>query len=116
MPGLYNQEVAAFPGLESWFLTAVLYGPRGTSLPQFGRYIVNGDRKPKLRILLPSVGEPVFERPMDLFQEFVCWHLTEGEGNRHPFTQGGRGTSDGGRDHPPLGVGSQPQGNCSVNS
>lgn len=54
------------------------------------------------QILLPSVGEPVFGLPMDLFQGFVRWHLIEGEGNIHPFAQGGRGTGDGQRDHPPL--------------
>lgn len=39
MPGLYNQEMAEFPGLESWFLTNTLCGPRGISLPPFGRCI-----------------------------------------------------------------------------
>lgn len=84
MPRLCNQEVAEFPGLESWFLTVMLYGPKGGSLPPFGRYAVNGDRKLKLRILLPDAGDPVFELPMDPFQEFACWHFTEGEGNTHP--------------------------------
>lgn len=36
MPGLYNREVAEFPGLEAWFLTAVLAGPQGARLPGFG--------------------------------------------------------------------------------
>lgn len=49
MPGLYNQEVAEFPGLEAWFLTAVLAGPKGARLPLVWKYIVNGDRKLKLR-------------------------------------------------------------------
>lgn len=118
MPGLYNQEVAEFPGLESWFLTAMVYGPTGTSLPLFGRYIVNGDRKLKLRIFLTSVGDFAFKLLMDPFQEFVCWHFTEGKGiiTYTPFTQGGRGTHDGGRGHPPLCVCSQPRGNYFVNS
>lgn len=78
-PGLYNEEVAGFPGLESWFLTIMLYGFQGASLSPFGRYSVNGDRKLKLRILLLYVGDPVSELLMDCFQEFVCWHLAEGK-------------------------------------
>ena len=45
---------------------------------------MNGDRKLTLRTLLPSAGDPVFALLMDLFQESVCWHLTEGKGNIHP--------------------------------
>lgn len=74
---------------------------------------MNGDRKLELRILLPYVGDPVLELLMDHFQEFVCWHLTEGKVIYTPGAQGGR---DGGRDHPPDGVRSQPRGNYIVNS
>lgn len=107
MPGLYNQEVAEFPGLESWFLTVMVYGPKGTSLPLFGRYIVNGDRKLKLRILLLYVGDFALKLLMDPFQEFVCWYLTEGKGNIHPFHTG-RTRDKRWRERPPSTLYSQP--------
>lgn len=78
--------MAEFPGLESWFLTVMVYGPTGTSIPLFGRYNVNRDRKLKLGILLLHVGDFAFELLMDVFQESVCWHLTEGKGNTHTHT------------------------------
>lgn len=107
MPGSYNQEVAEFPGLESWFLTVMVYGPTGTSIPLFGRYNVNRDRKLKLGILLLNVGDFAFELLMDVFQESVCWHLTEGKGNIHPFHT--RRTRDKRwRERPPSTLCSQP--------
>lgn len=92
MPGLYNQGVAAFPGLESWFWAAALSGPQGASLPRFGR---NTERRQAGEELGPpaSVGEAAFEVLAGLFQEFACWHLTEGEGNIQPLAQGGPGTA-----------------------
>lgn len=103
---LHNQEVAEFPSLESWFLTILLYDFPGASLPPFGRRRMNGDRKLKLGILLPYVGDPVSKLPMAPLQEFVRWHFTEGE--KVIDTLWHKSTRDGVEGRPPSLLHSQP--------